>query len=143
MENEVSTIRYRFHLAAKVTEDIGLDFDRLSFRPRLAPVPEEPAWAVLDFHKCGHCPLKPTESPFCPFAQALSRFIDRFIKAETQTPSLAGLKADYEAASYEIRLISSAGLILRRAEGPSRRTRPALVEPLLREPQDEVRQRLG
>lgn len=78
MDNKTTTIRYRFHLAAKVTEDIGLDFDRGSFQLRLAPVPEEPAWAALDFHKCGHCPLKPTESPFCPFAQALSRFIARF-----------------------------------------------------------------
>lgn len=78
MEDEIATICYRFHLPSKVTEEISLDFDRRSFQLRFPPVSEEAAWAALDFHKCSHCPLKPEQSPFCPFAQALSRYIVRF-----------------------------------------------------------------
>ncbi|CAA7625772.1 conserved hypothetical protein [Candidatus Terasakiella magnetica] len=78
MDTATTTIRYRFHLSSKVSEDINLDFDRRTFLLRLSPVSEEAAWTALDFHRCGHCPLKAEQSPFCPFAQALSRFISRF-----------------------------------------------------------------
>lgn len=78
MDTDITTIRYRFHLTANVNEEICLDFDRRSFLLRLPPVPQEADWAALDFHRCGHCPLDSGQVPFCPFAQALSRFIARF-----------------------------------------------------------------
>ena len=78
METDITTIRYRFHLSANASEEISLDFDRRSFLLRLPPVPQEEAWAALDFHRCGHCPLDPGQFPYCPFALALSRFVARF-----------------------------------------------------------------
>jgi len=78
MATEITTIRYRFHLPSQTTEEITLEFDRHSFQLRLPPASEEATWAALGFHTCGHCPLSPSQSPHCPFAQALSPFIARF-----------------------------------------------------------------
>ncbi|MDO8607622.1 MAG: hypothetical protein Q7R40_13880 [Phaeospirillum sp.] len=78
MDKDSATVRYRFHLPSTVAEEISLNFDRRSFHLRLPPVTEEADWVALDFHRCGHCPLTSEQSPFCPFAQALSRFIARF-----------------------------------------------------------------
>lgn len=70
-------IVYRFHLPAGA-EEIRLAFDPDSFLLQTLPDTPPPAWARLDFHKCVHCPLSPAESPACPFAFALSGYVDAF-----------------------------------------------------------------
>ncbi|CAA7613730.1 hypothetical protein [Magnetospirillum sp. SS-4] len=78
MNADITTILYRFHLPTGTSEDIALDFDRRSFELRLPPVAAAAAWVALDFHPCSHCPLVSSQSPHCPFAQALSPFIAHF-----------------------------------------------------------------
>jgi len=77
----VTEIVYRFHLPSGA-EEIRLDFDPDSFLlltlPETPPPEKIPLWAELDFHKCGHCPLSSGETPACPFAFALSGYVDTF-----------------------------------------------------------------
>ena len=72
-----ATITYRFHIADRV-EEISLAFDPTSFA--LTEPADKPAadWAKLEFHQCPHCPLSAAETPLCPFAHALSGFVERF-----------------------------------------------------------------
>ena len=37
-----------------------------------------PEWTQLDFHKCPHCPLKKSDTPFCPAARHISAVTSRF-----------------------------------------------------------------
>jgi len=39
---------------------------------------EAPHWTVLDFHRCGNCPLKSDEHPRCPLAVRIAQIVDRF-----------------------------------------------------------------
>ncbi len=89
----MTEIVYRFHFPAGA-EEIRLEFDPDSFLLKTrheAP----PAWAALDFDKCGHCPLSSDEHPTCHFAHALSGYVDFFghlvsheeIDIEVITPS--------------------------------------------------------
>jgi len=73
----VTEIIYRFHLPDGV-EEIRLAFDPDDFLLQTLPDTPPPAWAMLDFHKCVHCPLSSQESPACPFAFALSGYVDAF-----------------------------------------------------------------
>lgn len=73
----MTEIVYRFHLPDGI-EEIRLAFDPDSFLLRTVPDTPPPAWAQLDFHKCAHCPLSSGETPACPFAFALSGFVDIF-----------------------------------------------------------------
>ena len=77
----MTEIVYRFHLPAGV-EEIRLAFDPDSFLlltlPDAPPPAPIPLWAELDFHKCAHCPLSAADSPACPFAFALSGYVDTF-----------------------------------------------------------------
>lgn len=73
----MTEIVYRFHFPDGA-EDIRLEFDKETFLLKTRPESDAPAWAALDFHKCGHCPLSEAEHPACPFALALSGFVDRF-----------------------------------------------------------------
>ena len=73
----MTEIVYRFHLPDGV-EEIRLAFDPDNFLLQTIPDTPPPAWARLDFHKCGHCPLSSGETPACPFAFALSGFVDTF-----------------------------------------------------------------
>jgi len=73
----VTEIVYRFHLPSG-TEEIRLAFDPDSFLLQTLPQTPPPAWAMLDFHKCVHCPLSAAESPACPFAFALSGLNENF-----------------------------------------------------------------
>ncbi len=73
----MTEIVYRFHFAAGA-EEVRLDFEPDSFLLKTRPDTPPPAWAALDFHKCGHCPLSAAEYPACPFAHALSGYVDSF-----------------------------------------------------------------
>ncbi len=73
----VTEIIYRFHLPTGI-EEIALDFDPDSFLLHTLPEAPPPDWALLDFHKCGHCPLSSADHPTCPFAFALSGYVEAF-----------------------------------------------------------------
>lgn len=117
MDTDTTTIRYRFHLSPQASEEICLDFDRRSFLLRLPPVAAEAEWAALDFHRCGHCPLDPVQSPSCPFARALSRFITRFdrhysyenavVEVETERRTVVAHGALQEGLSSLVGLIGA------------------------------------
>lgn len=55
---------------------VELDRASLSFLPSGPEQP--PAWARLENHQCGHCPLKPAEHPYCPVATNLSALVEFF-----------------------------------------------------------------
>ncbi len=55
---------------------VELDRATLSYLPSVAEQP--PAWARLENHQCGHCPLKPAEHPYCPVATNLSTLVEFF-----------------------------------------------------------------
>ena len=73
----MTEITYRFHFPTGA-EDIRLAFDPDTFLLLSRADTPPPAWAELDFHKCGHCPLSSADSPACPFARALSGYVDSF-----------------------------------------------------------------
>jgi hypothetical protein len=101
MSEEKPRITYRFHLPDGVEETI-LEFDPATYtlctRPDLTP----PEWAALEFHKCGHCPLTVEDTPTCPFAAALARYVKSFghlyshekveIEVITETRTVTGHK---------------------------------------------------
>ncbi|MBS7660776.1 hypothetical protein I0D00_02275 [Pseudomonas lalucatii] len=62
-----SVILYRFHFAD------GRSWDhRIALQPGTTEQGTAlPDWTRLEFHQCRHCPLRPEQSPRCPFAQAL------------------------------------------------------------------------
>jgi hypothetical protein len=55
---------------------VELDQASLSFLPTGPERP--PAWARLENHQCGHCPLKPAEHAYCPVATNLSALVEFF-----------------------------------------------------------------
>ncbi len=55
---------------------VELDRATLSYRPSGTERP--PAWARLENHQCGHCPLEPAEHPYCPVATNLSSVVEFF-----------------------------------------------------------------
>jgi len=55
---------------------IALDQASLSYLPSSQEAP--PAWARLENHQCGHCPLSPAEHPHCPVATNLSAIVEFF-----------------------------------------------------------------
>ena len=55
---------------------VALDRSTLTLLPAVHDLP--PAWARLENHQCGHCPLKPAEHPYCPVATNLSSLVEFF-----------------------------------------------------------------
>ena len=55
---------------------VELDRASLSYRPTGTEQP--PAWARLENHQCGHCPLEPAEHPYCPVATNLAMLVEFF-----------------------------------------------------------------
>lgn len=89
----MTEIVYRFHFPAGA-EEIRLEFEPEHFLLKVRPE-TPPAWAALDFDKCSHCPLSSDDHPTCPFAHALSGYVDSFghlvsheeLEIEVITPS--------------------------------------------------------
>jgi hypothetical protein len=75
-----STIRivYDFAFPDGGTKSYAVTLDRatLSYLPSSQEPP--PAWARLENHQCGHCPLTPAEHPYCPVATNLSALVEFF-----------------------------------------------------------------
>ncbi|MGH7314666.1 MAG: DUF6901 family protein [Candidatus Rokuibacteriota bacterium] len=71
-------IVYDFAFPDGTVKSYAVELDRasLSFLPAGAERP--PAWARLENHQCGHCPLKPAEHPYCPVATNLSALVEFF-----------------------------------------------------------------
>jgi hypothetical protein len=73
-------ITYRFKFDDERMESFAMSFDpeTMAYIPdsTAAPAPE---WARLENNKCGNCPLKEADSPYCPVARNLAPVIDRFI----------------------------------------------------------------
>lgn len=82
MNKAAPRILYRFHLPTGI-EEIALDFEPDDFLLRTRPDDPPPAWAALEFEKCGHCPLSSADSPNCPFAAALSGYVESFSHLES------------------------------------------------------------
>ena len=55
---------------------VELDRATLSYLPAVTEPP--PAWARLENHQCGHCPLEPAEHPYCPVATNLAALVEFF-----------------------------------------------------------------
>ena len=66
-------IHYRVTFANGKELEFSWDLDR---PPPEAPGPL-PAWTKLDYHQCGHCPLRPSEHPHCPLAVSLVSLCDK------------------------------------------------------------------
>lgn len=76
----MDTIRIVYHFAfpdgGSKVYTVELDRATLSYRPSGTERP--PAWARLEYHRCGHCPLAPAEHPYCPVATNLSALVEFF-----------------------------------------------------------------
>ena len=77
-------ITYRFHLPDGIKE-IALEFEPDTFLLRQPQDEVPPAWTMLDFEKCHHCPLSSADSPTCPFASSLARYVEDFGALESFT----------------------------------------------------------
>ena len=66
---------------------------------REVSVEQPPAWTRLDFHQCKHCPLRPEQSPHCPFALALIGPVELL----AQSPSYEQVEVEVQWRGREIR----------------------------------------
>ncbi|HZP37260.1 MAG TPA: hypothetical protein VFE48_12330 [Methylomirabilota bacterium] len=75
-----STIEFVYNFSfpdgAAKSYTVALDRATLSFRPSAHEAP--PAWARLENHQCGHCPLEPAQHPYCPVATNMSSLVEFF-----------------------------------------------------------------
>jgi hypothetical protein len=78
--SQSSTIQIVYDFAfpdgAAKSYTVALDRATLSYLPSRQEAP--PAWARLENHQCGHCPLSPAEHPYCPVATNLSALVESF-----------------------------------------------------------------
>ncbi|MBF0562464.1 MAG: hypothetical protein HQL37_10680 [Alphaproteobacteria bacterium] len=79
-ESDAVTIVYTFRFKGDEFTQVRLSFHRITFELLQSRTAKPPAWAVLDYYKCGHCPLVAATSPLCPFAEAVAAFIPQFEK---------------------------------------------------------------
>jgi len=64
-----TSVAYRFELPDGTSYSFTVS---VGARPLERTVSDPPEWAKLDVHKCPHCPLDATESPWCPAALSIS-----------------------------------------------------------------------
>jgi hypothetical protein len=76
MDNIKFVYDFAFPDGASKSYTVELDRGSLSYRPSGTDGP--PAWARLENHQCGHCPLEPAEHPYCPVATNLSALVEAF-----------------------------------------------------------------
>jgi hypothetical protein len=72
---ETTTIKYTLK-STEIDFCVELVFDQKDFS-LLNLYDGEKYWTRLAFHKCGHCPLKQEEFPFCPLARAIDSIISK------------------------------------------------------------------
>ncbi|HKA63863.1 MAG TPA: hypothetical protein VKH83_15620, partial [Methylomirabilota bacterium] len=75
---ETIKIVYDFAFPDGDGKSYTVDLDRGSLTLRPAEATRPPAWARLENHQCGHCPLKPAEHPYCPVATNLAALVESF-----------------------------------------------------------------
>lgn len=75
---ETIKIVYDFAFPDGDAKSYTVDLDRGSLTLLPADRARPPAWARLENHQCGHCPLKPAEHPYCPVATNLAALVESF-----------------------------------------------------------------
>lgn len=75
---ETIKIVYDFAFPGGDAKSYAVDLDRDSLSLLPADRARPPAWARLENHQCGHCPLKPAEHPYCPVATNLAALVESF-----------------------------------------------------------------
>ncbi len=86
--------RFRFSDGRSWLQSVELEPDAA----RLAE-PQLPAWTRLEFHQCGHCPLRPESTPHCPLAAALVAPVELL----AQSPSYERVEVEVHWRGREIR----------------------------------------
>ena len=71
-------IVYDFAFSDGGAKSYTVELDRASLSVLPASSEQPPAWARLENHQCGHCPLKLAEHPYCPVATNLSALVEFF-----------------------------------------------------------------
>ena len=71
-------VEYRVVSCQGDVQSLRLTFDAASFVPILTRTEAPPAWTVLDFCQCPHCPLTVPASTHCPLALNLAPLVVRF-----------------------------------------------------------------
>lgn len=91
-----AVIHYQFRFADGRSWRHSVALEPSAAKPPSAPLP---AWTQLDFQQCGHCPLRPADSPHCPFAVALVAPVELL----AQLPSYEQVEVDVRWRGREIR----------------------------------------
>jgi hypothetical protein len=71
-------IVYEFGFPDGGSKAYTVELDRASMSYRPTGTERPPAWARLENHQCGHCPLEPAEHPYCPVATNLATLVEFF-----------------------------------------------------------------
>lgn len=58
-------------------EEFDFALDGQTFELLDEKVDNPPSWTELAYRQCPHCPLKPEDSPHCPFALQIHKIVDR------------------------------------------------------------------
>jgi glutaredoxin len=109
-------IVYRFRLGDGSVREFEIRLDPVRYSMRREATGSPPPWAVLEFHKCPHCPLDPATTAHCPPAAALAPVIESFrqnvsfeeVDLEVTTPS----REIAQRTSLQRALSSLVGLIM-------------------------------
>ena len=77
--SKLISIEYQFSFVEGTREIFHLYFDEDTLELIPKDLPDAlPRWAELSFCQCPNCPLKPPDSPYCPFAANIVDIVRRF-----------------------------------------------------------------
>ena len=104
-------IRYRFDVddGTHAEFEVVLDPQTLELSD---PGPALPAWTLLEFHQCPHCPLSPMEHVRCPAAAHLARLVQAFDHLPSHARAKVEVLTDQRTVIHETSVQQGVGALM-------------------------------
>ncbi len=108
---EPMVIRYRFDVddGTHAEFEVVLDPQTLELSD---PGPALPAWTLLEFHQCPHCPLSPMEHVRCPAAAHLARLVQAFDHLPSHARAMVEVLTDQRTVIHETSVQQGVGALM-------------------------------
>lgn len=76
--DDVLSIIYSFSFRDGSQKTFPLLLNKADLSLRREAGGDLPLWVILDYHRCGNCPLDPAGTPYCPVAVNIAGIVDEF-----------------------------------------------------------------